>query len=129
MLGFLLAAWIWGRESLMKTAINRRLMASVAVMFVVEVTFGVTFHLVDVPIWTQELVHIAIAVLMTALLAIHLDRVFWVPAAAYAVALVLSGPWLELRLLWFAGGNVVLTLTLVRAWAPRTEELKRISAS
>jgi serine/threonine-protein kinase len=115
----------WGRESLMKTSINRRLMASVAVMFGVEALFGWVFHRLDVAPAIEEIAHIIVAVLVTGFLAIHTERWFALPAVGYAFALAACGLWIESRYLAFAAGNFLLTVTLLATWRPRDGLLRR----
>ncbi len=109
---------LWARESLLSTAINRRLMASMAVMFAIETVFGWSFRHLGIEVATQQLVHVVVASLVTGLLAIHTERWMAVPAVGYVLVLIGSALWLPGRFLLFALGSVVLTVTLVAVWRP-----------
>jgi hypothetical protein len=119
MLGLTGALTYWARESLMKTAVNRRLMATVAVMFAIEALFGIVFERLEVSHATQEVVHIVVAVLITGTLAIYSERWMALPAIGYAIALLACGISIEARFLAFGLGNLLLTITLVVVWRPR----------
>ncbi|MCH9683622.1 MAG: serine/threonine protein kinase [Deltaproteobacteria bacterium] len=131
-LGLLLALvginW-WARESLGKTSINRRLMASIIFLSVAEAFFGFAFRVMGLEMLTFELCHVVSALLVTGLMSIYIDRWIAVPTVGYAGALLACVAWTDYRYVWFAVANAVLTLTLVSRWRPRDEEARRVSAS
>ena len=118
---------LWARESLLSTAINRRLMASVAAMFAIEAVFGWVFAEIGVDVTAQQLVHVIVAALTTSLLAIHTERWMAVPAVTYVLALIGSALWLPGRFLFFGLGSFVLTVTLVAVWRPAEGGFRRRS--
>ncbi|MEM7153125.1 MAG: serine/threonine-protein kinase [Myxococcota bacterium] len=129
LLAMLVALRWWARESLGKTAINRRVMSTAMLMAFVEMVFGFVFDALNASNEIIELTHMVVGMLITGVLAIHIDRRIALTPVGYALALLACVPWLELRHVWFAMANAVVTVTLIVIWLPRNDEQRRASAS
>jgi eukaryotic-like serine/threonine-protein kinase len=112
---------IWARESLSKTALNRRLGATLGLQLVLQVVLAVgAWNMGLTPMQSQTLFVFSWALTET-LLAVWVERWFAAPAAVSALSLLVASArpaWL-FPLMSF--DNAVLTYVLVRIWLPRQD--------
>lgn len=120
MLLFVLGLGVWARESMLKTAVNRRLFASLALMFVVQCVLGIGLaldghiapsasHWLHVLIWCATMISIAI----------NLERAFAIPAVAAALLFVVAAARPSLLYPGMSLVNVIVVVTAVTLWLPR----------
>ncbi len=126
-------AW-WGRESLNKTMINRRLVGGVAMVFVAQLILQLGAHLAGIPT-AQTLVLLFFSWFMVAaMLAVTVDRRLRFTAYGYLVAFLVAARWPNISLLMMSVGNLVLLINVVFAWGSvedtkeRMEQLKAQAA-
>ena len=121
-LGVAVLVGLWGRESLSKTAVNRRTQAVGIVMFAAQLALQVGGNLLEL-----KLLHVFILYLHTwfyaaAVFALFVDRRFGPSVAAYFVAFI--GACIAPEHVWhlMSAGNFVLTVNLLVAWSRPAED-------
>jgi hypothetical protein len=122
--GFLaigMAAFIWARETLMKTALNRSLSLTGGIYLVAQCLLGIGAFIAGIAPLRVHLLCMFAWALTHALLAIWADRRFAIVAATCAASFIVSAwrPSATYGLMSF--DNFVLTVVLVRAWIPEGE--------
>ena len=112
----------WQRASLGATAINRRTVSSAILVFVAQAALAVG-------VWQLGLGPVAMQVLMmllwavvTAQVALHVDRRFAVTALAYLLAFLCASAWPGARPYLASAGNLALLLTVLWLWRARAAE-------
>ncbi len=113
-----LAFQLWARESLTRTALNRKLSRTFAMQFAAQIVMALGCELAGVSDGVTNQMIVFSWMITEGLLAIHVERAFAVPAAACAVAFVTMGRFPETRMWLTSGVNFVLMVTLVRVWLP-----------
>jgi serine/threonine-protein kinase len=112
---------IWARESMTKTALNRRLAATLAVQLVMQIVIACAGWIIGIsPTQSQTLLILSWA-LTLALLAVWAERWFAAPAVASVLSLLAAAArpgWLYPLM---AFDNAVLTYVMVRIWLPRQD--------
>jgi serine/threonine-protein kinase len=114
----LLFGW-WARQSLMSTAVNRRMFLTIALMFAVQsalvggaLRFGMSLaevELLMVVIWTVTGLNFAIGV----------DRRLTPAVIGYLIVFGMCVAWPAQRLYWIVLGNLTFTINAVWVWRPR----------
>ena len=120
-----LIAYVWARESLSKTLLNRRLAMTVGLSLVLQFVLGLGAWKSGLAPEQSQLLHLFAWSLTEALLAVWLEPWFALPAAANAAAFLAAAMWPRLMYPLMSFDNLVLTLVLVRVWFPR-QDLERI---
>lgn len=118
-------AWIvarWGRESLMKSAINRRTSAVVALMFATQLLLELAGKLLALPFATILPLHIFNWVIYAVVYATLLDRRFWGAAAVFVLAFLWSclHPEHVFHMMTLVSASVLVTVTV--AWMKPRED-------
>ncbi len=112
----------WGRESLSKTAINRRVQAIVLLMVACQLTLQLGGNLLLLPLMQLLVLHIFVWFFSTAVFVVFVDRVLWPSLVAFFAAFLAacSAP----AYLWIAmsASNAVLMVNLVAAWSRPVED-------
>ena len=112
---------IWARESMTKTALNRRLVATLAVQLGMQIVIASAAWILGIsPTQAQTLLILSWA-LTLALLAVWAEPWFAAPAVVSALSLLAAAArpgWLYPLM---AFDNAVLTYVLVRIWLPRQD--------
>jgi serine/threonine-protein kinase len=118
---------IWARESLSKTALNRRLVATLGLQLVLQNVLALAMWQIGIkPVQAQTLLIITWS-LTEALLAVWVDPWFGAPAAVSSLSILLAATrpgWLYPLM---AFDNAVLTYVLIRIWLPK-QDVERIKA-
>ena len=121
-IGFLIvggALRFWARETMMKTAINRRLGVTVGLHLTMQVVLTVGAALAGFSSEHAQLFLILMWALTEALLAAWLEPWFGLPAAVSALSFLAVAARPTLLYPLMALDNAVLTYVLVRVWLPR----------
>lgn len=108
----------WARETMMKTAVNRRLFLTFILVFAGQAAIDAGARRYGMTLAELELFNVGLWVVSAAMIAITLERRLVPTAIAYAVvfALVVIAP--APRLYWVALGNLVFTINTVAIWWP-----------
>jgi serine/threonine-protein kinase len=110
---------IWARESMTKTAINRRLFAALLFTFVAQAALGVGIWMAGASPELTHWLHLFLWSVMLANLAINLERALW-PSALATTALFLATAnqpsWLHLGM---ALVDALIVVNVVKVWAPK----------
>ena len=109
----------WQRASLGATAINRRTISSAILVFVAQAALAVG-------VWQLGLGPVAMQVLMmllwavvTAQVALHVDRRFALSALGYLLAFLFAAAWPGVRPYLASASNLALLLTVLWLWRAR----------
>jgi hypothetical protein len=112
---------IWARESLSKTALNRRLGATLGLQLGFQIVLGLgAWSMGFTPIQNQTLMVFSWALTET-LLAVWVERWFAVPAAVSALSALAAASRPEWLFALMSFDNAVLTYVLVRKWLTRND--------
>jgi serine/threonine-protein kinase len=129
-LGFLvlgLALFAWARDSLTKTALNRRVARTLTVYLTAQMVLSVGTWLAGVPAERSFVLIIFAWSLTEAMMAVWIEPWLALPAATCAATFLIG----SVRPAWvypFASlDNALLTYVLVRVWYPK-QDLERIRA-
>jgi eukaryotic-like serine/threonine-protein kinase len=112
--------WIWARDSLSKTAVNRQLSAAVALLIFVEIGIRPFAQNLGHPIEHSLLVDFGVYFLVNATLAITIDRRISWALPAYLAGAMLSYASPE-NVFWFLGAtHFVVGMSMAWVWRPST---------
>ncbi|MGZ3476453.1 MAG: serine/threonine-protein kinase [Polyangiales bacterium] len=109
----------WARESMLKTAVNRRLSASLLLAFVAQIIVEVGFWAAGQSATTAHWVHIAIWFAILGSVVINLERGLWPSLVAIAIVFVAAGFFPAAIYLGMSVANAVLVINAVAVWLPR----------
>lgn len=112
---------IWARESLSKTALNRRLGATLGLQLVLQIVLALAAWRMGLSPTQSQTLLIFTWALTEALLAVWVERWFAAPAAVSALSLLAAATWPSLHYPIMSFDNAVLTYVLVRVWLPRQD--------
>jgi eukaryotic-like serine/threonine-protein kinase len=118
-------AVVWGWESMMRTAINRRIVAAGAVMFATQLTLEVGCHLLELPKVSASVIHMTVWAGAVGSLAMIIDRRFWFTFAAYLGAFLAACAYPQRRWDLMSASNFVLLLTFLIMWWQPIEDRPR----
>ena len=119
----MLALGFWARDTLHRTAFNRRMGRTVVFLFVSQILLTVGAWLLALPMRTVSALLPFLWFVVSAHAAIALEKWLAPAAATYALTFLVSARWPELR--WFAMSlsNVALTLNIVVLGAATDPEI------
>lgn len=107
---------LWGRESLTKTLVNRRALATVMINFGAQFALEVGGRVAKMPFWSIIHLHVFLWFVVVTFVAVFLDRRFWPAAIGFLVAfgVIAAVP----HAMWhaIAFGNFVLWVNGLVAW-------------
>ncbi|MDP3276462.1 MAG: protein kinase [Deltaproteobacteria bacterium] len=115
------AAWYWARETLTRTAHNRRLVQSVGIVLCVGILLAIGAQRAGIPMKQTELVYMPLWALCNAMLAVHVERWFGYAALADAVAFLVAARFPSVQYVMMSLCNVVLTIGVVAVWLPKQD--------
>ena len=111
---------LFGRaKEMRRTAVNRALFGGAIMLQVAQVLMYAGCALVGMPFETADVQHLLLWSVVTAGMALALDRRIFVTASMFAVGYLVASraPWLRRYVMSF--GNFCLTLTAIWLWRPR----------
>jgi hypothetical protein len=120
-----LVAFTWARETLTKTALNRRLSQTFALYFAAQCILSGGGWLAGLAPLHIHLVMMFAWGLMYTLLAVWTERWFALPAATCALTFLVASGFPSLIYALMSLDNFVLTVVVVKVWFPR-QDLARI---
>jgi hypothetical protein len=110
---------MWGRESLSKTAFNRRFIPALLFLMVAELMVAtVAYAILALPVEVGGLIHTVAAVSALGMLALLFEPYLWIATVGNALALFATALWPEGHLLFVSAGNVTIVCSLLLAWRP-----------
>jgi len=109
---------LWARESMTRTAFNRRVFLITVFVFVAQMLLNAGAYELGIPAVTTSVVLIFVWCVITAVVAIGLDHRLWPASVGYALAFLAAARWPEHRYWFMAASNFVLTITAVASWKP-----------
>ncbi len=112
---FLAVTWMT-RRTLTSTAINRRSLLSIVIVFAAQAMFGVAAWFLELPLATVQILMILLWATVTALVAVHVDRRLAPSALSYLAAFLIAARWPEARPYVASGSNLVLTINVLLMW-------------
>lgn len=107
---------IWARESLMKTAVNRRVFGAIALIVVAQMLLMAGGHLAAVPPMTTLVMSLFMWSVASGCMALAINLMIWPVSVAYVAAFFLSGWRPELTMLFIAAANAVIIPTALVSW-------------
>ena len=107
----------WARDSLSKTAFNRRLVMSVLYLFLVQLVLSLACLLLGLPPIMVEMLMPLVWLVFAGLLAIHVDVRFAVLTPGLLLCLFVAILYPDLRYYLMAGANSLLVVLLLTTWA------------
>lgn len=113
---------LWGRESLSKTVVNRRMLASVFLMFAGQLTMQLGGHLLRMDYPTLWVMHLFTWFMSVCAFSVLVDARFWPTVFAFLVGFVFSAirPAQIFHVMTLV--NVALLINLVVAWSRPMED-------
>ncbi|MDH5490368.1 MAG: serine/threonine protein kinase [Myxococcales bacterium] len=115
-LGIATAIAVWGRESLTRTLINRRLVGTVLLALALQVPMAAVMVQLGIPtriVEAQQLFHWAA---ITSMVALTVERRVWPAALGYLLGFALCAFWLEWRYVFMSAANLLLTINVFWIW-------------
>ena len=110
------ALWYWGRESLTRTAFNRKLTLILALCFPAQITLFLGANALDMPHIQAELFLLLIWGILAGAAAATVEKRFWPSVLAYCAGFVLASYTPQFRFLIMSASHVVLTINCVYLW-------------
>ncbi|HEX8796470.1 MAG TPA: serine/threonine-protein kinase [Polyangiaceae bacterium] len=114
-------AFVWARETLSRTQLNRRFSQTVGFYLVAQMVLGAGGWLAGIPWQTMHVFFLAVWMLTYILLAVWAERWFALPAAVCGLSFLVAAGFPPLVLPLMSLCNLVLTVVLVKMWFPRDE--------
>jgi len=115
------AAFLWARDTLTRTALNRRLGRTFALYMVLQVTLGAGGWLAGVSPTHLHLFFLFAWALTYGMLAVWAEPWLALPAAACAASFVVSSMVPSVMYPLMSLCNLLLTIVMVRVWFPRQD--------
>ncbi len=116
---------LWGRESLTKTNVNRRILATGMVTFAAQLALEIGGNTLGIPRASNEVLHMLIWG-TACVLAVSVEPRFWYSVAAFYTGFLLACRWPEQRWNMMSASTAVLVYTFLRAWWRPIEDRPRI---
>jgi serine/threonine-protein kinase len=124
-IGLVILGWLavmWGRESLTKTSVNRRMVATGALTFAAQLALQLAGHVLGLSFEITGTLLFVVWGGMLSTFAATLDRRFWFPVIGFFASFFVVARWPEARWQMMSASNGVLLVTfLVSWWRPRDD--------
>ncbi len=114
----LLGIGAWSRDSMMKTAINRNIFASMLVVFAAQILLAGGANLLDLPVVSIQVLMPFLWTVIASMMAIVVDRRLALCAAGFGAAFLFSAAYPALRMWAMSASNLILTINLFVLWRP-----------
>ena len=119
-LAMVLGVLFWARNSVLATAVNRRLAASSIFVFFGQLILSFGAWALDAPVAEVQVFMIFYWGAVMALLAIHLDRWLWPSTTVFFACFLFAATHPHLRFYAMAAGNFGFAINAFWRWAPAT---------
>ena len=114
------AVAFWGRNSLLATTFNRRLVATGIFVFIGHIVLALGASMLDVAIVHTQIFMLFYWSCVLALLTIHLDRWLWPSTVACFACFLVAAGHPHLRFYLMAAGNLGFAINALVRWGPAT---------
>jgi hypothetical protein len=106
----------WGRQSMMQTLVNRRIVAAGITMFALQLLLQLGAELLALPRPSMLALHLFVWGSSATAVALFIDRRFWAPSAIFLAAFPVAC--VRPALCWdiMSAANFALLVTFVIAW-------------
>ena len=120
--------YLWGRESMSKTAINRSMIAIGMMSFALQLLLEVGTNIIGLPWRTSLVLHFSVWAGIGVGLAVFLDRRFFPTAIGYCAGFLLAAKMPQHLWHWVSLANVVLTANVVLLWGSLQDKPRKLEA-
>jgi serine/threonine-protein kinase len=120
-LAALLGLWLWARESMSKTAVNRAIGTGVALAFVMQLLADTGGLLLGLAAARTRVFQFVVWGTCAAMLAAAVDRRLWPTAVAFALGFLAACAWPSALPWWMSAADLVLTINVVVCWRVETD--------
>jgi serine/threonine-protein kinase len=107
------------RKTIMKTAINRRLLGAIVILLVAQLALAGGMHLLGLSPTYAVVLQFLLWAVVTGLISLTVDRRLTPMAVGYFAAFVAAAAWPAERYYVMSAANLVLTLNVVAIWGRR----------
>ena len=111
----------WARGSMLRTAFNRRILATVFVVFAAQLALQVGAHLMHLPTEASIVLYVLVWFVIAAEASVSIDRRFFLVALTYLVAFVVISAAPAYKWPIISLSNALLAVTLGLAWRSTRE--------
>ncbi len=119
------ALGLWARDTLSKSALNRRVAALVLTMFLCQIALYTGGYLLGTPPHVSHVMMMFLWLVTAAVGAVIVDRRLWPMVVGYAGAFFAGAAWPDSRFLFMAACNFGLMLNAIVVWWPRRGQYER----
>ncbi len=116
------AFFLWARESMMKTAINRRIAASISFLLISQIILFFGADLLNMSVVNAQVMMILLWFSSAVMTSLAIDRRFVPSALGYLAAFIFAAKYPEHRWWAAAASNGLLTVNAVWVWRPAKGE-------
>jgi serine/threonine-protein kinase len=120
------AVFKWGRESLSKTLVNRRLRAIGMTCFAMQLVLEVGCNWMSVPFDTNITLHFFLWATVTCAVSVFLDKRLWAAAAGYVVSFFVVARVPSWRWTVMSVAHGILLVSFVLAWGSLEDRPRRL---
>ncbi len=120
-IGFWIATLLfgaWARQSMMRTAFNRRVWMTTQLVFLGQLVLHLGAWWLGIDPVTTNIFMMFQWFIMAAVVAIVLEWRLWPTAVGFGVAFLVAGRWPDARFAAMAVSNAILTINAVWVWRP-----------
>jgi serine/threonine protein kinase len=117
-LGFIGALAVWARDSMFKTSINRRLMATAFFVFIAQIALWIGAWYLDVPKNKVQVFMILLWFTINGMIAITIDRRLAPSTLGYLIAFIAAARYPGQAMFTMAAANFFFTANAAWVWKP-----------
>jgi eukaryotic-like serine/threonine-protein kinase len=118
-LGLGLLSFVWARQTLRRTLLNRRISGTVGVFMVMQTVMGIGGWLLGLPWQMMHILFTCLWAITYALVAVWGEKWFALPAVTCIVSFLVSCAFPRAVYVLMTLDNVVFTLVIVKVWSPK----------
>ena len=107
---------VWMRRTLLATVLNRALLGAAVLSMMGQSVLHLVARAAGIPAGQSELVTFFLWFVVVSMLAITVERRFWLPAVTYLAAFAVAAMHPAARYYLMTVGNLVLTATMLAVW-------------
>jgi serine/threonine-protein kinase len=119
---------LWGRESLSKTAVNRRMVAAGMIAFATQLALEVGGHLLGLAPAMIVTLHLLLWAMVMACFSAMVDRRFWAASGFFYLSFLVAAAMPARRWDMMSASTFVMLISFAIAWWRPSEDLPRLQA-
>ena len=123
-----LALYLWGRESMTKTAINRRIIAATGIMFAGVFAIEVGCHLLRIPKETMPILLLLHFGIIAAMISVNSEARLFPAAFVYVAAFFVAAVRPDWRWHLMSAADFFLMVNFVAAWYSHRDDVRYMRA-